>query len=148
MPFSGSVHSKAKRSWLLGAKGRLKKAPFKSNTVYQFLSGGNVERRVYGFGTVGCTSITRRLTSLKSWTGLWLLECGFRTVSKGLFHDDWQSLNMPESSSRRMWGMIPVRSARGMGYWQTLTGSAPSFSSMYIAGQCWASSIPLVSAHA
>ena len=70
MPFSGSIHSKAKRSWLLGAKGRLKKASFKSNTVYQVLSGGRVERRVYGFGTIGCIFSTRQLTSLKSWTGL------------------------------------------------------------------------------
>lgn len=57
-----SVHSKVKRSWLLGAKGRLKKASFKSNTVYQVLSGGKVERRVYGFGTVGYISSTCRLT--------------------------------------------------------------------------------------
>ena len=70
MPFSGSVHSKAKRSWLLGAKGRLKKASFKSNTIYQVLSGCKVERRVYGFGTIGYISSTHWLTSLKSWTGL------------------------------------------------------------------------------
>ena len=34
MPLSGSAHSNVKMSWLLGAKGRLKKASFKSRTVY------------------------------------------------------------------------------------------------------------------
>ena len=38
----------------MGAKGRLKKASFKSNTVYQVLYGDRVERKVYVFGTVGC----------------------------------------------------------------------------------------------
>jgi hypothetical protein len=30
---SGSCHLKAKRSWLLGAKGKLKKASFKFSTI-------------------------------------------------------------------------------------------------------------------
>ena len=69
IPFSGSVHSKAKMSWLLGARSKLKKASFKSRTVYQVWVGGNELRRVYGFGTIGCTSVTHLFTSHKSWIG-------------------------------------------------------------------------------
>lgn len=69
-PSSGSLHLKAKMAWLAFAKGRLKKASLRSNTVYQTFVGASELSRVYGLGTVGCISATHRLTSRKSWIGL------------------------------------------------------------------------------
>ena len=42
---SPSVHSKANISWLWATRGRLKKASFKSNTVYQVYLGSRLLRR-------------------------------------------------------------------------------------------------------
>lgn len=67
---SGLCHSKANRGWLKGAKGRLKTASLRSNTVYQVWEGFNKLRMVYVFGTVKYTSITLLFTSLRFWTSL------------------------------------------------------------------------------
>jgi hypothetical protein len=45
-PSSWSCHSKAKSGWLGSDKGRLKKASFKSKTVYQVLEGDKELRSV------------------------------------------------------------------------------------------------------
>ena len=58
-----SVHLKANISWLWAARGRLKKASFKSNTVYLVYTGSRLLRKVYVLGTVECMSLTRLLTS-------------------------------------------------------------------------------------
>ena len=139
---SPSVHSKANISWLWASRGRLKKASFKSSTVYQVYSGSKLLRRVYGLGTVGCMSLTHLLTSHRSV----ICPPGFFTGSKGVFQGDWHRLRIPAFMSCQMWGVIPCQASWLMGYCLTLTGIALAFSSMTTGCLCFTNPISAVSA--
>lgn len=120
-----SCLSKAKYGWLLEVKGKLKKASFRSRTGYHCQSRGNELSRVYGLGTMGCMLTTLSSTSLRSWTSLQSLVCGFLTDCKGVFQADCTGWRIPKSNNCLICEVIPFLASKGMGYWQTLTRSAP-----------------------
>lgn len=65
-----------------------------------------------------------------------------------MFQADWHGLRTPMASSFWIWWVGPFGASWDIGYWWTCTGSAPSLSSTNIGGQCFASPISPVSAHA
>lgn len=88
-------HMKAKKNWLSGLTGLLKKAWQRSIAERHWVLESLPDRHVCGSATTGCQGITILLISLKSWTNFHHFLCGFQTGNAGVVQGIMQGIMKP-----------------------------------------------------
>ena len=86
--------------WLLGSRGTLKNAEYKSITEKYSASTGILVNKVWGLGTSASKSFTTSLTYLGSCTSLHLVLTAFNTGSSGMLQVLCVFRSTPASNSQ------------------------------------------------